>query len=194
MKRPYIVHVIVLMMVITVSIISCNKTNDPNMDRILVITGGHDFEPSLYDMFDSFETVQYDTIIQPNFNKMISKQIPDQYLALVFYDMYQEITEDQQKAFLSMLEKGQGIVFLHHALVSYQHWDEFINIVYDYLVDMENKSSQSDEVINTRILKSAGFEGVDLRNTEKDGLVNGRAGVGSVLFDIKPGTIELVEL
>jgi len=72
--------------------------------------------------------------------------------------------------------------------------DEFINIVYDYLVDMENKSSQSDEVINTRILKSAGFEGVDLRNTEKDGLVNGRAGVGSVLFDIKPGTVELVGL
>ena len=72
--------------------------------------------------------------------------------------------------------------------------DEFIDIVYGYLVDMENKSSQSDEVINTRILKSAGFEGVDLRNTEKDGLVNGRAGVGSVLFDIKPGTVELVEL
>ena len=72
--------------------------------------------------------------------------------------------------------------------------DEFIDIVYGYLVDMENKSSQSDEVINTRILKSAGFEGVDLRNTEKDGMVNGMSGVGSVLFDIKPGTIELVEL
>lgn len=72
--------------------------------------------------------------------------------------------------------------------------NKFTDIVYGYLVDMENKSSKSDEVINTRILKSVGLEGVDLRNTEKDGIVNGRAGVGSVLFDIKPGTIELVKI
>lgn len=72
--------------------------------------------------------------------------------------------------------------------------DKFAEIVYGYLVDMENKSSKTDDVINTRILKSSGFEGVDLRNTEKDGIINGRAGVGSVIFDIKPGTVELVEI
>lgn len=72
--------------------------------------------------------------------------------------------------------------------------ENFINIVYNYLLDMENKTSKTNDVINTRILKSVGFEGVDLRNTEKDGIVNGMASVGSVLFDIKPGTIELVGL
>jgi len=72
--------------------------------------------------------------------------------------------------------------------------DNFTEIVYSYLIDMENKTSKTDDVINTRILKSAGFEGVDLRNTEKDGIINGRAGVGSVIFDIKPGTVELVKI
>jgi type 1 glutamine amidotransferase len=99
------------------------------MEKILVITGGHEFEPSFYSIFDSYTDVSYDTISQPKFNQMITSKRPDQYSALVFYDMYQEITEGQKQAFLSLLNKGQGIVFLHHALVSYQHWDEFIKIV-----------------------------------------------------------------
>jgi hypothetical protein len=67
--------------------------------------------------------------------------------------------------------------------------NDFIKIVYQYLVDIESKSSKTDDVINTRILKHLRFDGVDLRNSEKDGLVNGKANVGSVIFDVKPGTI-----
>lgn len=68
--------------------------------------------------------------------------------------------------------------------------DDFIDIVREYLMDIENKESQSDELINTRVMKAAGYEGIDLRNTEKDGIVDGKASVGSVIFDLKPGTIE----
>jgi len=66
---------------------------------------------------------------------------------------------------------------------------DFIKIIHQYLIDMERGQSKSDEVINTRILKHAGFEGVDLRGTEKDGVINGKAGVGSVIFDLKPNTL-----
>jgi hypothetical protein len=68
----------------------------------------------------------------------------------------------------------------------------FISIVKQYLTDMVNKTSSSDDLINTRIMKAAGYEGVDLRGTEKDGIVNGKASVGSVLFDLKPNTISEV--
>jgi hypothetical protein len=68
----------------------------------------------------------------------------------------------------------------------------FVSIVKGYLSDMVNKTSISDDLINTRIMKAAGYEGVDLRNTEKDGIVNGKASVGSVLFDLKPNTISEV--
>jgi hypothetical protein len=43
--------------------------------------------------------------------------------------MWQEISEEQQEAYLDLLEKGQGLVFLHHSLASYQKWDEFIKII-----------------------------------------------------------------
>jgi hypothetical protein len=67
---------------------------------------------------------------------------------------------------------------------------DFVNIVKEYLMDIGNRESQSDELINTRVMKAAGYEGIDFRNTEKDGIVDGKASVGSVIFDLKPGTID----
>ena len=68
--------------------------------------------------------------------------------------------------------------------------EDFIDIVEGYLLDIENRESQTDELINTRVMRAAGYEGIDFRNTEKDGIVDGKASVGSVIFDLKPGTIE----
>ena len=68
--------------------------------------------------------------------------------------------------------------------------ENFLNIVFGYLSDMDNRSSSNDDNLNTRIMKSLGYEGVDLRGTEKDGISNNRANVGSVIFDLKPGTAE----
>jgi hypothetical protein len=99
------------------------------MDKILIITGGHDFDPSFYKIFNSYVDVQYDTISQPRFNKMISSGLTRNYSALVFYDMWQEINDEQISGYINLLDKGQGIVYLHHALAAYQHWDEFIKII-----------------------------------------------------------------
>lgn len=43
--------------------------------------------------------------------------------------MWQEITPDQQAAYLELLNQGKPIVYLHHALISFQAWDEFDRIV-----------------------------------------------------------------
>jgi type 1 glutamine amidotransferase len=142
------------------STISCRKESSKDMEKILVITGGHDFEPSFYAIFESFKDVQYDTIIQPNFNTMITDQPPDQYSALVFYDMYQDITEDQKKAFFKLLDKGQGIVFLHHSLASYQHWEDYVKIVGGKYIetafyddpDMRGSTYQEDIDLDIEIL------------------------------------------
>ena len=119
-------RVVFLFFMLVLIIFSCNQKGDPTMEKILIITGGHDFEPSFYEIFDSFVNVQYDTISQPKFNQMITSGIPDQYSALVFYDMWQEIDDEEKDAYVSLLESGQGIVYLHHALVAYQHWEEFM--------------------------------------------------------------------
>ena len=117
------------MIVLLLVLISCKQQQTARVHKVLVITGGHDFDPSFYEIFDSYENVQYDTISQPHFNKRLGDGIADQYDALVFYDMWQDISDAEKKAYIELLEKGQGMVFLHHSLVSYQHWDEFEKII-----------------------------------------------------------------
>lgn len=43
--------------------------------------------------------------------------------------MNDSITPPQKQAYLQLLRKGKAMVFLHHALVSYQNWDDFQQII-----------------------------------------------------------------
>lgn len=114
---------IINLLVLTSSIINAQK-------KILVVTGGHDFEEKeFYEMFNSFNNVDYDKVIQPAANELINSPKINEYEAIVFYDMYQEITGAQKNAYLNVLASGKGMVFLHHSLVSYQFWPEFQNII-----------------------------------------------------------------
>jgi len=97
---------------------------------ILLVTGGHSFDTSeFFNLFMSYERMSVDTISQPRANKLLEEMNNSEYDVIVFYDMWQDITENQKKAFHNLLNNGTGIVFLHHSLVSYQNWDEFINIL-----------------------------------------------------------------
>ena len=105
----------------------CERSPDT---RVLVVTGGHDFEQKqFYAMFDSFKNMVYDSVAQPKANILYTIDDMSQYDVLVFYDMFQKINAEQKQAFLDILEQGKGIVFLHHALASYQDWDQYADIV-----------------------------------------------------------------
>ena len=96
----------------------------------LVITGGHGFEQDpFWEMFNSFENFSYDTVVFPDAFDYLNVETVKNYDALVFYDMWQEITADQQMAYLELLNRGKPIVYLHHALISFPEWEEFNQIV-----------------------------------------------------------------
>jgi type 1 glutamine amidotransferase len=98
--------------------------------RVLVVSGGHEFEHKpFYDVFNSIPSITYDTLVQPQANALISSPEANRYDVLVFYDMFDSISPAQQEAYISVLKKGASMIFLHHALVSYQNWPEFIKIV-----------------------------------------------------------------
>lgn len=104
----------------------------------LVITGGHGFqEKPFWEMFDSFENFSYDAVTFPEAFKYLSVEGAKAYDALVFYDMWQEITPAQQQAYLELLNHGKPIVYLHHALISFQKWAEFRKIVGGYWIPGE---------------------------------------------------------
>jgi type 1 glutamine amidotransferase len=98
--------------------------------RILIITGGHEFErEAFFNIFEEMSDVEYKEVTQPEANQMYDSDLMDRFDVLLFYDMVQEIDENQKEEFIDLLKKGKGVVFLHHSLVSYQTWDEFEKII-----------------------------------------------------------------
>ena len=98
--------------------------------RVLIVSGGHGYEHKpFYNVFDSIPSITYDTLVQPQANVLIASPEVKKYDVLVFYDMYELIAPAQQEAYIGLLKKGASMIFLHHALVSYQNWPEFIKIV-----------------------------------------------------------------
>jgi type 1 glutamine amidotransferase len=115
----------------------------------MIVTGGHGFErEAFFSLFDSFDDMTYEEVVQPHANTLYASQEIDKYDVLVFYDMIQDISEEQKEAFKNLLNRGKGIVFLHHSLVSYQDWAEFEKIIGGryYL--------KSDSLKNTDIIPS----------------------------------------
>ena len=102
----------------------------PKVTRILVVTGGHDFDHENFTaMFKSFQDIEFYEVTQPEANNLYACDSIDSFDALVFYDMVQEISGEQKSAMVGLLEKGKGMVFLHHSVASYQDWKEFRNIL-----------------------------------------------------------------
>jgi type 1 glutamine amidotransferase len=96
---------------------------------ILLVTGGHSFDTAdFFSLFLSDEGISVDTVSQPFANLFIEKINTNEYDAIVFYDMWQEITQTQKEAYQKLLENGTGMIFLHHSLVSYQDWEDIISI------------------------------------------------------------------
>lgn len=120
------------------SLILIAFTSCAQQTNILIVTGGHDFEEKeFFEMFDSFQGLSYNWVIQPKANEIIESGKIESYDAIVFYDMFQKITPNQKQAYLNALEKGTGMVFLHHALVSYQDWPEFQQIIGGKYIEKE---------------------------------------------------------
>lgn len=112
--------------------------------QVLVVTGGHGFErDAFFRIIESYSDIEYKELVQPEANQFYSSPSIKEYDALVLYDMVQEITDEQKKAFIRLLENGKGVVFLHHSLASYQDWDEFEKIIGGrYLLESKSKDGE----------------------------------------------------
>ena len=92
---------------------------------VLIIAGGHSYDTlSFSNMFDQMEGLNYDFMLQPEANRYLASLDVPPYSLLIFYDMWEPISEQEKAAYLRFTEKGVPMLFLHHALVSYQAWPE----------------------------------------------------------------------
>jgi len=89
--------------------------------RVLVVTGGHDYEPTFYKLFDGQEDIRVTVRPHPG---PFQGDLRKRFDVLVLYDMVQEneIGERGQKNLRDFLESGRGLVVLHHSVADYNSW------------------------------------------------------------------------
>ena len=99
--------------------------------RILVITGGHDYQKEQFNqMLASLgENITYQIAEFPGAYDMFLPENRDKYDVLVFYHMWQEITDEQAKVFSECIRQGKPLVALHHSICAYDNWPEYFNII-----------------------------------------------------------------
>lgn len=93
---------------------------------VMLVTGGHAFDTiQFFQLFDSYEDIRYEHFAQPAANKALADNEWKNFDVVVFYDMWQPVSEKEKKAYLEITRQGVPLLFLHHSLVSYQDWPEF---------------------------------------------------------------------
>jgi type 1 glutamine amidotransferase len=99
--------------------------------KVLVVTGGHGFQKEpFFQMFKDNPGIEFTTAEHAKTNATVyEREDLLRYDVVVLYDMPQNITEAQKARFLALFDKGVGLVVLHHALVSYQNWPEYEQII-----------------------------------------------------------------
>jgi len=107
----------------------CNINTGKQLN-VMVVAGGHSFDTTEFvEMFSAMDKITFDTVMQPRANRMIATGATGQYDVIVFYDMWPEADSAVRAGYQRLLERGIGMVFLHHALAGYQQWVEYANII-----------------------------------------------------------------
>jgi type 1 glutamine amidotransferase len=99
--------------------------------RILVITGGHDYKVEQFNqMLASLgDNITYQIAEFPVAYDMFLPENRSKYDVLVFYHMWQKITEQQARNLAECIGEGKPLVALHHSICAYDDWSEYINII-----------------------------------------------------------------
>jgi type 1 glutamine amidotransferase len=99
--------------------------------RILVITGGHAYKVEEFNqMLASLgDNITYMIAELPAAYDMFLPENRSKYDVLVFYHMWQKITEEQSRVFSDCISKGKPVVALHHSICAYDDWPEYWNII-----------------------------------------------------------------
>jgi type 1 glutamine amidotransferase len=110
--------------------------------RLYVVTGGHDYHMSFYQLFDD---TSFQVNLRPHpgaFDGDLRKRAD----VLVLYDMApaKEIGEQGQKNLRDFLESGKGLVILHHAIFDYLDWPWYTKEVSGVTQDANRDRSRPD--------------------------------------------------
>jgi type 1 glutamine amidotransferase len=116
---------------IVITSITLMGSNPPNPVRILVITGGHGYKVEQFnEMLNSMgPEITWQVAELPGAYEMFKPENRNKYDVMVFYHMWQKITEEQAKTFAECIKSGKPVVALHHSICAFDDWPEYRNII-----------------------------------------------------------------
>jgi len=98
--------------------------------KAIVLTGGHGFQKGPFlEIFKTMDGVEATHVALKDGSEVFEDTSEWPYDVIVLYNMTQKISEKRRKHFLALLEKGVGLVALHHSLAAWQAWPEFRRII-----------------------------------------------------------------
>ena len=130
LRKLYLLGGLLLLLPLSPDNMSATLTDQHRL-RVLIITGGHDFERRpFFAMFEAMRGIEWKEAVQPGANDLYSPDEARKYDVIVLYDFVQEIAEKQKQNLVWLLKKeGKGLVGLHHCIGDYQTWPEFRQIL-----------------------------------------------------------------
>lgn len=88
--------------------------------RVLLVTGGHPYPPSLYTLFEGYADVVWSHATSPH--EAFPADLAKRFDVIVLNDMWEDLEPSARENLRAFAEAGKGIVSLHHAIVDYTNW------------------------------------------------------------------------
>ena len=95
--------------------------------KIAVVTGEHGFQEEEFDaVFESMDGIEF---VREDLSEFVKDPNRSLYESIVFYNFHRQNPDPETaEAILSLADKGQGLVILHHAILAFPKWEEFAHI------------------------------------------------------------------
>jgi len=98
--------------------------------KAVVVTGGHDFEEKPFlSLFEGYDDIEYVRAEQKDHSEIFEDISAWDYDVIVLFNMTQNISPKRQENFTKLLNRGVGVLALHHSMGSFQQWDEYRKII-----------------------------------------------------------------
>jgi len=111
--------------------------------RVAVVTKGHPFDaPAFFEMFDAMDGVDWTHVEHPGALELVEPERADEFDVFVMYDMpgitftgsdppaeFADPPDGYPEKFVALLERGKGMVFLHHAIAGWPAWEGYAEII-----------------------------------------------------------------
>jgi len=136
-SRRYRTRAVISLIFLAIGLCSCERTarqpaanEQKGLIKVVVVTGGHEFERKPFlAMFDSFKNINYAEAEQKNDSEIFEDIDEWDYDVIVLFNMTQEISPQRRKNFTALLERGTGLLALHHSIGAFQKWPEYRRII-----------------------------------------------------------------